>query len=64
MDEGRVSGERFTSAEGSTTSRSPQGRVCQEERCDTRLSIYNDGTWCSLHAPMVTPRTRGRKIEA
>jgi hypothetical protein len=37
-------------------------RVCQEKGCSTRLSIYNDGDHCSLHAPMVTPRTRGKKI--
>ena len=27
-------------------------------------SIYNDGKACSLHAPMVVPRTRGRKLPA
>lgn len=37
-------------------------RVCQEKGCKTRLSMYNDGQHCSLHAPMVTPRTRGKKI--
>jgi hypothetical protein len=63
MDGASVSGQRFTSAEGST-SRADAGRVCAEDGCDTRLSIYNDGAWCSLHAPMVTPRTRGRKIGA
>lgn len=38
------------------------GRVCAEDRCATILSIYNDGRFCSLHAPMVVPRTRGVKI--
>jgi hypothetical protein len=38
------------------------GRVCREAECQTRLSIYNDGPYCSVHAPMVTPRTRGKKI--
>ena len=37
-------------------------RVCDEEGCDTRLSVDNDGAFCSLHQPMETPRTRGRKI--
>lgn len=42
--------------------RSKNGRVCKEDGCETRLSMYNHGNHCSLHAPMVTPRTRGRKI--
>ena len=37
-------------------------RVCQEPECGTRLSIYNNGKFCSQHEPMATPRTRGRKI--
>jgi hypothetical protein len=36
-------------------------RVCETPDCSTRLSRYNDGKHCSLHAPMVVPRTRGRK---
>ena len=44
--------------------RSAQGRVCLEDGCETRLSMYNHSEHCSLHAPMVTPRTRGRKIPA
>ncbi len=63
MDGPSVSGHRFTSTEA-TTPRGKAGRVCEEGGCDTRLSIYNDGAWCSLHAPMVVPRTRGRKIDA
>ena len=39
-----------------------KGRVCAEPGCTTKLSIYNDGDHCSLHAPMISPRTRGRKI--
>jgi hypothetical protein len=38
--------------------------VCEEEGCETLLSIYNDDLWCSLHAPMVTPRTRGKRLPA
>lgn len=63
MDGPSVSGHRFTSTEA-TTPRGKAGRVCEEDGCGTRLSIYNDGAWCSLHAPMVVPRTRGRKIDA
>jgi hypothetical protein len=58
-----VRGERITSAEPSAR-RGPGGRVCAEEGCGTRLSIYNEGRHCSLHAPMVVPRTRGRKLPA
>jgi len=38
------------------------GRVCAEEGCGTKLSIYNNGKFCAQHAPMAVPRTRGRKI--
>jgi len=27
----------------------PRGRFCLEEGCDTRLSIYNQSDYCSLH---------------
>ena len=40
----------------------PRGRVCSEDGCDTRLSIYNEGRYCSRHQPQVTPRMRGKKI--
>jgi hypothetical protein len=46
----------------SATHRTAKGRICAESGCETKLSIYNDGEHCSLHAPMITPRTRGRKI--
>ena len=38
------------------------GRVCREADCDTRLSIYNSGAYCSTHEPMAVTRTRGKKI--
>jgi len=38
------------------------GRVCRENGCETILSIYNNGSFCSQHEPMTVPRTRGRKI--
>jgi len=40
----------------------PGGRVCGEEGCETNLSIYNDGQFCYLHEPEMTPRMRGKKI--
>jgi hypothetical protein len=58
-----VRGERITSVNGQTP-RVAAGRVCVREGCETRLSIYNDGDHCGLHAPMVVPRTRGRKHPA
>jgi hypothetical protein len=61
MGDRSMSGERISSAESSAR-RATSGRVCQEKGCTTRLSMYNDGQHCSLHAPMVTPRTRGKKI--
>ncbi|MGH9063415.1 MAG: hypothetical protein ACRDZQ_08450 [Acidimicrobiales bacterium] len=38
------------------------GRVCEEEGCCTLLSIYNGGSYCYRHEPMIVPRTRGKKI--
>lgn len=38
------------------------GRSCRQTGCATILSIYNDGAYCSQHAPMVVPRVRGKKI--
>jgi hypothetical protein len=40
----------------------PRGRICAEDACETLLSIYNEGRYCSRHEPQVTPRMRGRKI--
>lgn len=51
-----------TTGEEAPVVRARPGRICREEDCQTRLSIYNDGSFCSVHAPMVTPRTRGKKI--
>lgn len=39
----------------------PARRECAHEACGTRLSIYNDTRFCSLHAVRVVPRMRGRK---
>ena len=39
-----------------------RARVCAEEGCETRLSVYNDADHCSLHHPTVLLRTRGRHI--
>ena len=55
----RVQAEKFTSIERYSP-RAPGGRVCAEAGCSTRLSVYNDLDHCSLHAPMVVPRMRGK----
>lgn len=39
------------------------GRVCVEPGCRTRLSRYNDGDHCSLHAPMEVARMRGKVLD-
>lgn len=58
----RVEGERFTSV-GRTASLAPHDRICAEPDCATRLSVYNDLDYCSLHAPMVVPRMRGKVLD-
>ena len=37
------------------------GRVCPEPGCETCLSIYNEGIYCSRHNVSVKPRLRGKK---
>lgn len=44
--------------------RNPEGRVCAEAGCDTRLSTYNRRDKCWAHAEMKVPRLRGRKPAA
>jgi hypothetical protein len=44
--------------------RNPQGRVCAEADCETKLSTYNRRDKCWLHAEMKVPRLRGRKPAA
>ncbi|HTZ09064.1 MAG TPA: hypothetical protein VMB72_08320 [Acidimicrobiales bacterium] len=39
-----------------------RGRVCAEPGCETKLSIYNDDEYCSLHMSPSAPRLRGKKI--
>lgn len=61
MEETPIVGLRFSSEEG-TVKQFATGRVCSNESCGTRLSIYNDGDFCARHEPMTTLRTRGVKI--
>jgi hypothetical protein len=61
MEDRSIIGIPITSVERAVR-RSKKGRVCREDGCATALSIYNDSHWCSLHAPMIIPRTRGKKL--
>ena len=63
MDDRAIIGIRITSVERGVR-RSKKGRICRDAECRTALSIYNDLAWCSLHAPMIVPRTRGKKLSA
>ncbi|MDA9655432.1 hypothetical protein N9S94_00285 [Candidatus Actinomarina] len=40
-----------------------QGRVCIDESCKTKLSIYNKRDHCFNHAPVKYPRVRGRILQ-
>ena len=37
------------------------GRLCAESSCGTRLSIYNDSEYCSLHHQGVKPANSRQK---
>ena len=57
-----VSGEAFTGGSERASKAFAKDRTCKEQDCSARLSMYNPGSYCSLHEPMTVPRTRGRKI--
>lgn len=59
--DGSIGGSAF-SGTGRPSRTFPRGRVCAEDGCETRLSIYNEGRFCCSHQPQVTPRMRGKKI--
>jgi hypothetical protein len=61
MDDRGVMADRLTSYDH-PTKQYAKGRTCREPGCRTRLSIYNDGDYCSLHLPVEAPRLRGKKI--
>jgi hypothetical protein len=39
-----------------------RGRVCAEPDCATRLSVYNESEYCSLHRVDTALRVRGKKV--
>ena len=36
-----------------------EGRVCANEACETRLSVYNRSKYCWAHEPLRFPVVRG-----
>jgi hypothetical protein len=36
-------------------------RVCTQEGCETRLSVYNKATFCWSHTPTKYPGARGER---
>ncbi len=36
-----------------------EGRVCENDECDTRISKYNRSELCFRHSPARFPRVRG-----
>ncbi|MCE2529342.1 MAG: hypothetical protein J4G11_05680 [Acidimicrobiia bacterium] len=39
-----------------------RGRVCRQDGCSTKISIYNRRDYCNAHAPVNFPRVRGHII--
>ena len=58
----RVHAERFTSIERHTP-RSKKGRVCEDDDCETQLSIYNEQSFCSFHGVITVARMRGKVLD-
>ena len=61
MSERSVAGTPFNGG-GRPSKSFGRNRVCKESGCETRLSMYNSGKYCSQHEPLTVPRTRGKKI--
>lgn len=38
-----------------------EGRVCADESCQTRLSVYNRAPMCWQHTPVRFPFVRGQR---
>ncbi len=62
MSDAAIVGSSLSSGGDRPSKRFGKDRVCREDGCNTRLSLYNPGKFCSLHEPMTVPRTRGKKI--
>ena len=59
----RTVGGRGLQGTGPRSRTFARGRLCAEPGCGTRLSIYNEGSFCSQHQAKVTPRMRGKKVQ-
>ena len=53
---GVVTGVRSLRDRDRPLRRFPPGRLCADYGCDTRLSVYNDSEYCSLHGHRAVPR--------
>ncbi len=62
MEDRAMSGSAFGSGSERPSKAFKANRLCAEDGCQTKLSIYNSGKFCYQHEPMVVPRTRGKKI--
>jgi hypothetical protein len=38
------------------------GRICAQEGCETKLSVYNDRELCWQHSDLVFPNYRGKRL--
>jgi len=57
--DGSISAEAFNNHDRPPQRFAPD-RVCAERDCGAYLSVYNQGSYCSLHAKEAV-RVRGRK---
>ena len=57
---GPVVGTRSLNDRNRPARRFPTGRLCANPECGTRLSIYNDSDYCSLHREPSSTRLRGK----
>lgn len=40
----------------------PQGRICADPDCHTKLSVYNTSEYCWQHADVTFPNYRGKRL--
>jgi|HubBroStandDraft_6_1064221.scaffolds.fasta_scaffold3062008_1 hypothetical protein len=61
-NESRFVGARGLEGSGHRSKTFGPGRLCGELGCGTRLSIYNDGSYCSRHQAKDSPKMRGKRV--
>lgn len=57
MSELYQTGKRYGASR--SNSKYGEGRICQNDTCNTVLSKYNKFEFCTPHMPYVQPRVRG-----